>query len=592
MNMDQQESKKQPGGRHRGCWPVGCCLLVLFFAGTICWLLFWLLWPRDASATKMEEVVASDGPFAVWLLIDNSNSMFEMGGIGSDPQLLRLDAARLFLSYLGVDEPGQIHQAGIIFFGSTAETAVPLTPLTNDNSRAQLFAQITDPSRMGWTDHLAALELAQSQLGLLDSNQRPVIILLTDGKPQWSQTPDPIQQAAYVTALENKGAELAAAGISLSIVLLANEVTDADPEIATLWQPLWQALSEATPAGHFYMARTADALPDIYHAIVVALTNRESAGMVVDAMITATAQTSLQVPPGLTQMTLVIGKSSPTQTIRIETPDNMVLDGNQPGVRQSGGGGQSREEVWVIEQPSSGTWVLHLTGNGDIRVWQDYVRTSRPLSSPTATAGMATFPTTDLAPVIVTPTAVLADIVTLTTAPTATETQPVLEVIVTLAPPDEPLPPEVSHARRFPWLLLGLLLLGVTTVVLYRRQRQASPLVTGTLRLLGQGRTDEGQTVIDLDGLNRPVVTLGKPPADVPLPGATVQAVIYPGALLTADTYEMRLNARGELWFNGIPLNGEVILTDTAVINFGGVEVRYENLCLRRIEREMQEMRN
>ncbi|MBX3055851.1 MAG: VWA domain-containing protein [Anaerolineae bacterium] len=518
--------------------------------------------------------------------------MFEMGGIGSDPHLLRLDAARLFLSYLGVDEPDQIHQAGIIFFGSIAETAVPLTPLTDDNIRAQLFVQIANPTRMGWTDHLAALELAQSQLSLLNSSHRPVIILLTDGKPEWSQTPDPVQQAAYITALENKGAELAAAGISLFIVLLANEATDDDPEIVILWQPLWQALSEATPTGHFYVARTANALPDIYHAIVVSLTDRESAGVVVETAVTATAQTLLQVPPGLTQMTLVIGKSSPTQTIRIETPDKLVLDEAQPGVRQSGGDGQSREEIWVIEQPLSGTWVLHLTGNGNIHVWQDFVRASRPLPSPTAPEGMATAPTDTPLPVIAAPTAVLVDIVTLTTAPTTTKTQPVEEVTATLASPNEPLPAEVSHAGSFPWLLVGLLLLGVTTVVLYRRQRRATPLVAGTLRLLGQARTGDGQTVIDLDRLNRPVVTLGKPPADVPLPGAMTQAIIYPGVLLTADTYEMRLNARGELWFNGNPLHGEAVLTDTAVINFGDVEVRYENLRLRRIEREMQEMRD
>ena len=139
----------------KGCrqWSLGCLLIVLLFVGLLCGLLTFLLKPRSVSA-------AGEEPLAVWLLIDNSNSMYEKDGVGSDPDLLRLDAARLFLSYLGVDEQDLVHQAGVIFFGTGAETVVPLTPLTDDENRAALFSQISDPPRMGWTDHLVALQLA------------------------------------------------------------------------------------------------------------------------------------------------------------------------------------------------------------------------------------------------------------------------------------------------------------------------------------------------------------------------------------------------------------------------------------------------
>ncbi|MFQ5436772.1 MAG: hypothetical protein ACE5FD_18100, partial [Anaerolineae bacterium] len=94
------------------------------------------------------------------------------------------------------------HRAGVIFFGSTAETAVPLTPLTDSDRRHDLFNRIADPPRMGWTDHLAALALAQSQLANDTVPSRPAIILLTDGKPEWANEPAAAEQAATAMAAQ------------------------------------------------------------------------------------------------------------------------------------------------------------------------------------------------------------------------------------------------------------------------------------------------------------------------------------------------------------------------------------------------------
>jgi hypothetical protein len=548
---------------------MACCLLTLF--------------TRPVAAASLTPA-PTPPPQAIILLIDNSNSMFEMGGVGSDPGLLRLDAARLFLSYLGVDEPDVAPQAGVIFFGSTAVTTIPLTPLTTDEQRAQLFAQIAAPTRMGWTDHLAALEMAQAQLAAMKGEHRPAIILLTDGKPEWAQTPTEAEQAAYIAALQATSAELAEAGISLSIILLANEATAADTDIATLWQPLWQAMSRGvspyapTPSGRFYVARTAAELPDIYHDLVVTLTGQQTAGKVLDTAVTHTATASLTVPPGLAQMSLVISKSSPTQTVTIQTADHVTLADDQPNVRRASGNG--REEIWIIEQPQPGTWTLQLAGQGQVSVWQDYETAATPTAAPIPIS--PTFPAATL-PATQSPAATATSLPAEMAAP----------IIIDTAPPATPTEETGGNLPRWPWLLLGLLLLGAGTAVFFRHQQVNQPTVAGMLRLLGNAQTDEGYTVIDLDSLDKRSVVIGRAPADIPLPGALAQAVIRPGAAIAVETYEMRIKGRGELWLKGRPLTGEATLFDAVVINFGGgVQARYENLRLRRAEREMGEMRN
>ncbi|MCP4425337.1 MAG: VWA domain-containing protein [Chloroflexi bacterium] len=274
----------------------------------LCGALVWLIKPPTAAADDGAE------PLAVWLLIDNSNSMYEKGGVGSDPELLRLDAARLFLSYLGVDERDVVHRAGIIFFGTGADTAVPLTSLTNDNQRTQLFAQIADPPRMGWTDHLAGLQLAREKIEDGGGNGRPAIILLTDGRPEWPELSSATAQNDYQDALRTQGEALAADNVPLFIILLANETSTNDAAIANIWQPLWQEMSQAVPPGRFFVAQTAHDLLPIYHEIVVALTGEQTAGAVLetDAPVSGVKST-FTVQPNLAQLTLVISKADPAQ---------------------------------------------------------------------------------------------------------------------------------------------------------------------------------------------------------------------------------------------------------------------------------------
>lgn len=59
--------------------------------------------------------VGSGASLDVILSIDNSNSMFDKGGIGSDPDMRRIEAAQMFISYLGIDSEAS-HRLGVVFF--------------------------------------------------------------------------------------------------------------------------------------------------------------------------------------------------------------------------------------------------------------------------------------------------------------------------------------------------------------------------------------------------------------------------------------------------------------------------------------------
>jgi Mg-chelatase subunit ChlD len=141
-------------------------------------------------------------PLDVLLLIDHSNSLWDKDGVGADPDLLRVQAANLFIAYLGVDTARTGNRLGIIHFGGSSELVVPLTPLDSAGRRQAIRAAIADPRRMDWTDPLEALQLAYETLfppGQRDPARQPVAILLSDGKPELFSSPK--ERAAYVADL-------------------------------------------------------------------------------------------------------------------------------------------------------------------------------------------------------------------------------------------------------------------------------------------------------------------------------------------------------------------------------------------------------
>lgn len=324
-----------------------------------------------ALGLLVRQATAGEPGSDVMLAIDNSNSMFDKNGVGSDPELRRIEAAQMFISYRGVDSGSSSHRLGVIFFGGEAKEVVPLTPLTSDDERSKMMSLIADPQRMEWTDPAAALTL--SRKALLSSGQQGrerAVVLLTDGKPEWDHDPTPEESRAVIDDLRRIGDQYAEDGIDLFVILLANEATDADPEIGTTYVPLWRSITETT-GGRFYQVRRADDLFTIYHDILLTLSATESAGPVVDTMLEGTPQQeTVVIEPNLARVTYLVRLSSTDVAATIHRPNGKRLKLDDPDVRHAGWGTTA---IWGVTRPQSGEWQVRMGGQGSVTVWKDFL---------------------------------------------------------------------------------------------------------------------------------------------------------------------------------------------------------------------------
>ena len=328
---------------------------------------------------------ASSPPLDVMLLIDHSNSMWDKGGLGSDPDLLRVQAANFFIAYLGVDAQVTGNRLGVIHFGTTSELVVPLTFLSDAQQRAAIGERIAHPQRMGWTDPLQALEMAYDELflsGRSDPAHQPVIILLTDGKPELESDPTPQEKATYIEALRAQVELFHQRGCPIFTVALSNEATDADPDIQTVYRNLWQEIAARTPPASYHEARTAEDLLCIYHDIVARLMGAQVSEPVIETRVEGNITATISIEEGLARVTLVVLKSEPSITVHILRPGGAAVRVDDPDVHHVG---QGHEEVWAIIAPRPGDWTVELNGWGTIIVWKDVIPEPVPAPEPAVT---------------------------------------------------------------------------------------------------------------------------------------------------------------------------------------------------------------
>ena len=418
----------------RGC---GIALILFLLLSCLSCVLLGVLVGRVSAS-------GADAGLGVILAVDNSNSMFDKGGIGSDPHLRRIEAAQMFINYLGVDSSQGSHRLGVIFFGGEAELVVPLTPLADQARRAEMASLIGDPQRMEWTDPAAALALARDALlAEQDDDRQPVVVLLTDGKPEWDSDPTDAERQAVIEELGRLGRDYADDGIRLFIILLSNEATDADREIETVYVPLWRELTGVTQ-GRFYPVCQADDLIAVYHDILVVLSGVQTAGAVVEAEIKDETHVEVMtIEPNLARVTFVVRVSRPGASTGLlsdtfplrqtrgrpsssletggagSTGASTGLTATSPATSTRGGtrGGSTgitvtihrpngqplrpgdgdvqhaaygTTDIWAITHPQPGDWTVVMTGQGTVTVWKDYVPapstpTPTPMPAPTAT---------------------------------------------------------------------------------------------------------------------------------------------------------------------------------------------------------------
>ena len=551
----------------RGC---GIILLLFLLLSCLSCILLGVLVGR-ATAT------GPDAGLDVLLVVDNSNSMFDKGGIGSDPDLRRIEAAQMFVNYLGVDSGPISHRLGVIFFGGQAQLVVPLTPLADQARRAEIAALFAEPQRMDWTDPATALTLARDTLlAETDDGHQPVVVLLTDGKPEWDNNPTEAERQSVIEELRRIGRQYASDGSRLFVILLSNEATDADSEIGTTYVPLWEELVEATE-GCFYAVRRADDLITAYHDILVLLSGMQTAGPVVEAEIEGETQVeAVTIEPNLARVTFVVRVSGAGATVTVHRPDGGALKPEDDNVRHAS---QGTTAIWAIERPRPGDWAVVMAGQGSVTVWKDYLPAPvTPTPSPVPT--MRAEPQSEA----VTPSPTPAPQMIVDEWPEAVlEGQP-----VTLSVAFEPEPPESPRVwaewvledgqlQGWVWMAgVGLSLAGLGGWELHRWFGRL-PCVAGRLRVLQAPAGYAGPTITDLSLLDRRSVRLGGAQAELPVPAEGSSWAII-GALSDGSGMELTPYDGQVVQINEHPLVGPHLLSDGDRIATEGVRLRYERL--------------
>lgn len=571
--------------------------------GCFTWLLLALLlillgWYLRGTAGAAQGVTPPANQDVV-LVSDQSLSMFTCDGVGTDPDLLRVDAVNLFAGYLGADgEPGR-YRLGLIHFGGKVQPMAPLTDIGDSAMRQQLAAVAANPEPIPWTDQRLALQAASQ---LLAAEGRPdsqrTIILLTDGQPAWGE--DVVRSVdGYRADLRQMAAQLAAEGVSLYIVHLSNPMTSCSQQVEAEWLTLWHELATTTPKGQLYTATGPRNLLDVYLDIVRQLVGVPEGDMVASGT-TLTGAGSVSVPVTVTQplerMTLVVWKAQPDARVAVWTPQGVLLSPDGAQVRVTGREVGSRQEVWRIEGPEMGQWTVELTGNGDVMVWQD--RVPAPTPTPTATPTVTSTPTaTATATATATPTATATATPTQTAAATATPTEtatplptstetplPTATATETSAPTATPTAthtptpalPEDPPQRRvwWPWAAGLLSVLGAVVFVVRPR-----PVYLSGQLVPMDGPVDELPPLpIDLGSGRRREFRLGAGAKEARwrLSGWEGAARLY----TSRDGQILLTVERGNVNLNNAPVHQARPLVDGDILQMGPYRLRYDNLLL------------
>lgn len=547
----------------------GCCLAIVALALLLllgaCVALGW-------GVTKWTEAAGEPG-LDVMLVIDQSGSLWELGGVGTDPELLRMEGARLFAATLGVDGAAAGYRLGAVYFGTQPTLLAPLTPLTGPgNDRSGLLVALSgDPQPMGWTDVNAALALAYDELFLnprAQAETAKAVVLFTDGRPQTEALDSTAALATYVDALRTQIQAFTAQGAIVHTVLLGNAASDADPLTAELYRPLWVSLAQQDSSVQFYEARASQDLTLIYHDIVTRLQRTESQGLVLRNVVNDRLEARATVQDGWQSATFVITKSRPDLQVTLAGPDGQTMRADAAGVRHTSQL-DGRYETWSIHRPADGEWRVQVTGQGAVTVWLDYQplpATATPTASPTATRTPTATPSPAASPTVsASPTA------TATVSPTAT---PLAQVTVTVA----------NRRVAWPWLAGVGVATGLGVAGGARRWQRRQPQVEGVLRLV-QGPAGQPTGVRwDLSQRRRRAVTLGSNSrCEVALlhdPGLPAQAAIIAANVRGPQLSDV--SGSQVVRINGKSVAGPVALRDGDRIDVGGYQLRYENLALRR----------
>jgi Mg-chelatase subunit ChlD len=169
-------------------------------------------WPSPIAKTVRSCIVPTD----VAMVIDLSGSMNNDNETPPQPLTDALTAASAFTRTLGDND-----SVGLVTFASFAELAVPLSSDINQVAQAISNLRIVPTEETGYTNTVAALEVAARELNSAHRNPdaRQVIVILTDGLPT-----DPADDRPVIEEATELAAELDRSGIDIYAIGLGEAV--------------------------------------------------------------------------------------------------------------------------------------------------------------------------------------------------------------------------------------------------------------------------------------------------------------------------------------------------------------------------------
>ena len=224
----------------------------------VLFLLMALFVPTTA-AQDSDQVVPD---LEIIVLLDESLSMH----VETDPDDRRGAAVELFINALSVDRSSADYRTAIVTFGTDARLiGNGFVSIKNDLEREALLNSLRTerPNRFGWTNVLAAMEIANDLLDDHRPGYKPIIVLITDGKPETPEANDetPEELAAFTEAVTQYGitefqdvgyeGELcpsSASGTPIYTVAMRN--SEAAATYTQEERELWQGISVATGGGY------------------------------------------------------------------------------------------------------------------------------------------------------------------------------------------------------------------------------------------------------------------------------------------------------------------------------------------------------
>ncbi|NOX08487.1 MAG: VWA domain-containing protein [Gammaproteobacteria bacterium] len=268
----------------------------------------------------------TDGIDAV-LVLDSSGSMQD-----TDPDRLRVPAAKLFLSLLGKDD-----RAGVISFSDEAYPVVHVRQAYGQYNQDILFEGVDKISAKGaYTNlHAALVSGRKMLLNASEKGRRRILILMSDGR---MDVGDADKDRRYTRDIMNNLASgLKQDGVEVFSIAFTRQ---ADAK-------LMRAIAEKS-GGVFHSAAGVDDLHDVFGSIFENVKQpdmlpMEGGRFVVDAAVE--------------EVTIVASRRRPEHSVVLELPNGKKLTANNIG-RMGRWSESPRFDMITIQKPMAGDWKI------------------------------------------------------------------------------------------------------------------------------------------------------------------------------------------------------------------------------------------